>query len=88
MSKKFVMKDDIPDSGESSWCERRDIHPLDTLLRKHGFKIHGRPRGSSPTWAKDGEVLIQEDALLTLPPKEVSAARGLDETTPTRKLFY
>lgn len=72
MAKKYL-DNDLP--TESSWAETRDLKPLDSLLRKYGFKIHSRPRNGPATWIKDGTVLEQEDALLTLPPKEVSAAR-------------
>ena len=80
MAKLAKYDDDIPDG--SGWAETRDLKPLDKLLRKHGFSVYSRPSNGPVIWTKDGERLTQEDALLTLPPKEVATARG-DDVVPT-----
>lgn len=81
MGKLAKYDEDVPDTG-SAWAERIDRFPLDSLLRKHGFKIHSRPRNQPARWTKDNDILVFEDALLVLPPREVAAARG-DDIVPT-----
>lgn len=47
---------------------------LDQLLRDHGWKIAHRPPGREAVWEKDGDLLVQSQALKTISNKDVRAA--------------
>lgn len=47
---------------------------LDKLLRDHGWKIAHRPEGREPVWEKNGDQLVQSQALKTISGKSVRAA--------------
>ena len=45
-----------------SWAETRNLCPVDSFLRRHGFTIHARPKGQDPQWAysrkeRDGKIV-------------------------------
>lgn len=48
--------------GEA-WAESVDRFPDDTLLRKHGYKIHSRKNWRNPTWELGGNLVSQQIAL-------------------------
>lgn len=58
-------------------------HSTDALLRKGGWRIHGRPRRGPARWlSPNGRVLPHAEALRTLDPNDVSDARYAES------LFY
>lgn len=59
---KFPAPEALPDAKPSQDHSRR--YQDDQLLRLHGFQIHARPRGCEPLWMRDGELLLQSEALL------------------------
>jgi len=53
--------EDIPEGHPA--VETRDLKPDDQLLRRHGFKIHARPKNGPAMWAKQGEMFTEAAAL-------------------------
>lgn len=68
------------ETWEPGWADTSGRHPLDQLLRKHGWEIHSRPPwGREPTWRKrispsEWLVLAEHEALATLPKIELQNA--------------
>jgi hypothetical protein len=50
--------------NERETCRRcrKDPYPLDTFLRRAGFKIHSRPRRGTTYWEIDGKCYDYTDA--------------------------
>lgn len=46
-----------------SKAEKAEPFPIDAYLRKWGWRIHARPKGKEPLWARRGEVRTQKEAL-------------------------
>ncbi len=43
--------------------ENRELSPRDIVLRRCGFRIHGRPNGSEPVWQLGHKLFTQTEAL-------------------------
>lgn len=43
-----------------------DPYPNDSLLRRHGYKIHSRPKKGPVKWIRNGVVENQRDVLKRL----------------------
>ncbi len=68
--------EDADPQNERGWGERIDRFPLDTLLRKFGWKVAHRPAKKPSVWTKDGETLTFKEALEQLP-YEIRKANNL-----------
>lgn len=84
------MADPSPTKTESEfehgWADGTGRHPLDALLRRHGWKVARRPEGEAPLWQKGKLLLPEANALATLPEKEVDAARKAQDRYYGRRL--
>lgn len=49
-------------AGDNGWGERRDWHPGDARLRRHGFKIEARPRRGPAVWGRGGGRFTEAEA--------------------------
>ena len=71
--------DEASVSHENVFQDRTDRFPRDQLLRKHGYKIHARPKDQEPTWEKNGKLYSQRKALRSLDRREVADAVYLED---------
>ncbi len=69
-----MKKEEIDDTH--AFQETRDLRPLDTLLRRHGWRIRSRPRNGRDLWERNGEIISFEEALASISKAEVERARG------------
>jgi hypothetical protein len=53
---------------------------IDDLLRKHGFRIAGRPKDKLPVWSRYGEELSQDESLQSLKWDDVKQAQKTEES--------
>lgn len=67
---------DLALGWDSPSKEAENRLPLDTLLRKHGFRIHSRAKGREAVWEKGDVLYTFTEAVQTLPRKEVEAVEG------------
>lgn len=68
-------KQQEPFPEQHGWEEQREFHPLDILIRKHGFRIFCR-KGKEPIWTdKTGERFTQSRVIARLPREEVNKIR-------------
>ena len=59
--------------------DRTFRHAGDALLRRHGFRIHSRPKGDRPLWQRDGVVMAEETALALVRRALVEAGAADDD---------
>lgn len=62
--KQTKLNDDIPEGH--AFAETTDRFPLDTVLRRAGWRIHSRPSKGEAEWEKDGRMMKFSDAVETL----------------------
>lgn len=62
MSKKTTDQA-IDYSDERGWEDTTNRFPTDALLRRNGFKIHGRRKSDEPVWVKGGHLYAQSSAV-------------------------
>lgn len=54
---------------------KENHHPLDQLLRRHGFRIHSRKNNQEAVWTRNNAKFTESQALALIPWHEVTAAR-------------
>lgn len=45
-------------------------HPMDALLRQHGYAIQARPKAGEAIWTRSGQEYGQREALASIPLRE------------------
>jgi hypothetical protein len=61
--------------SDNPFADDTDRFAVDALLRRYGFRIVSRQGRLLPIWEKDGKRYSQLQALKTIPPEQIDAAR-------------
>jgi hypothetical protein len=61
--------------SDNPFADLTDRFAVDALLRRYGFRIVARRGRLDPIWEKAGKRYSQFQALKTIPPEQIDAAR-------------
>jgi hypothetical protein len=70
MARTFTSREEVLDVH--AFKDSTNRHPVDALIRSHGWQIHSRQKHREPIWTRpDGVTLPQSQVLSTLPKEDV-----------------
>jgi hypothetical protein len=61
--------------NDNPFADLTDRFAVDALLRRYGFRIVARQGRLDPIWERAGKRYSQYQALKTIPPEQIDAAR-------------